>query len=56
MENSIVDKYLKGYYAGYITSTEAIEMIDIINVTHELPGQDVVSRTVSKLTENSIDK
>lgn len=31
-EISTVDKYLKGYYDGYITEDEAIEMIEIINV------------------------
>jgi len=50
-----IDTYLKGYYAGYITSDEALEMIDIINVTDKLPENDLVTRIVAKLTNNSID-
>ncbi len=55
MENSTINKYLKGYYAGYITSAEAIEMIDIINANHDYNQNDMVNRIVSRLTENSID-
>ena len=55
LEKSIVEHYLKGYYAGYITSTEACEMIDLLNVCNDYNQDDMVNRIVSKLTKNSID-
>ena len=50
--NGTIEKYLKGYYAGYITSAEAIEMIDTINVCYDYSQHDMVNRTVAKLTNN----
>ncbi len=50
-----IKNLLKGYYAGYITGEECLEMISISDVSQTIKENDMVNRIVERITNNSID-
>lgn len=50
-----IKNLLEGYYAGYITAEECLEMISISDVSQQLKENALVNRIVERITNNSID-
>ena len=52
--NKEMKNLLEGYYTGYITAEECLEMISISNLSQVVRENDLVNRIVTRITNNSL--